>query len=179
MQAGMIWLGFWAALIYIWDWILAGRRRRNLAGLMQMMANEYPHGVANPMPAAPPPPPTPNVLRMSFSSELRNVMDATLARWQIRGRVVADTLYEWIPIIGFIGTVVGMIGAIDAIGEVIQADQGPELYTAMGGVTSKLMLAFYTTFIGLVLSAILSLLRRYCIATEHAAVDAAATQLRV
>jgi hypothetical protein len=178
MQAGMVWLGFWAALIYIWDWINAIRRKYYPHALVQALASEYPHGVANPMPAPEPPPPAQNVYRLAYSSELRNVMDATLAGWQLRGRVVADTLYEWIPIIGFIGTVVGMIGAIDAIGEVIHADQGPELYTAMGGVTSQLMLAFYTTFIGLVLSAILSLLRRYCIATEHAAVEAAAAHLR-
>jgi hypothetical protein len=178
MQAGMVWLGIWAGLIYLWDLIAAGRLKLNPTPLVAVMAGEYPLGIDNPLPTALPPPAAPNVLRTSFSSELRNVMDEILARWQVYGRVVADTLYEWIPIIGFIGTVVGMIGAIDAIGEVIQADQGPELYTAMGGVTSQLMLAFYTTFIGLVLSAILSLLRRYCIAMECSAVEKAAAILR-
>ena len=55
-----------------------------------------------------------------------------------------------IPTLGFIGTVLGISLALS-----FAAENDPQAATFLSGLTSQLSVAFYTTLVGLVMSAIL------------------------
>lgn len=161
-------LGMWAALLYlhmIWQtkWGSASAAKVAQAIKRSVPLGEPPPGQWN---------------RLPYNSEMRNAADelATFATYS--GKAWADTLTEWVPTLGFIGTVVGMIGAMDAVGAVVAAEPGPELFTAMSGVTSELSLAFYTTFVALTVGLLLAWLRRHAISAELDAVANAVAQAR-
>ena len=99
-----------------------------------------------------------------------------LLRRSAGGSALTDTLAEWIPTLGFIGTVVGMMLAMASIGGVISAEKGPELYIAMAKVTANFSLAFNTTFVGLILAMPIALLRRLVLRAELEAIDSRQTQ---
>ncbi len=171
-QFVMFWLGLWAAALYGEQWRRARWGSDQASRLADWIRSQAPEGDDGGGKTRP------NGASLPYSSELRNVVDSLHAGAAVRGRAIADTITEWIPMLGFIGTVFGMIGAMGAIGEVIAADQGPELYVAMGAVTSRLSLAFYTTFVGLILGLVLSFLYRMVLAQVHAAVQEAVREVR-
>lgn len=64
-----------------------------------------------------------------------------------------------VPVLGFIGTVVGLSQAIGEFGSVVASGAGiTELTSSLSGVTSGLSIAFETTFIGLVAALLIQLL---------------------
>ena len=64
-----------------------------------------------------------------------------------------------VPVMGFIGTVVGLSQAIGEFGKVVAAGAGvAELTSSLGGVTSGLSIAFETTMVGLIAALIVQLL---------------------
>ncbi len=64
-----------------------------------------------------------------------------------------------IPILGFIGTVIGLSGAIGGFGTVLGADATVEsLRSALAPVTSNLGIAFDTTFVALIFAMVIQLL---------------------
>ena len=64
-----------------------------------------------------------------------------------------------IPILGFIGTVIGLSGAIGGFGEVLGADATIEsLRSGLTPVTSNLGIAFDTTFVALVFAMVIQML---------------------
>lgn len=83
-------------------------------------------------------------------------VDMTIERW----------LLEIIPMIGFLGTVVGMIAAMDLVGNVVSARPGSELNAAMAAITNALSVAFFTTFIGLVSALLLGIWQAQSAASE-------------
>lgn len=87
----------------------------------------------------------------------QDISEKALERW----------LAEVIPMLGFLGTVIGMILAMQRVGEVVAASPGVELDAAMDGITGALSVAFFTTFIGLIASLILILLQGLQAAWEH------------
>lgn len=74
-------------------------------------------------------------------------------------RAVDTWLIATIPLIGFIGTVLGMINAMELIGDVVIARPGAELVSAMGGIAGALSVAFYTTLVALIFTIPLSLIQ--------------------
>lgn len=161
-------LGMWAALLYlhmVWQTRWGSATASKVA---QAIQQSVPLGEPAPGPWS----------TLPYNSEMRNAADelATFATYS--GKAWADTLTEWVPTLGFIGTVVGMIGAMDAVGAVVAAEPGPELFTAMSGVTSELSLAFYTTFVALTVGLLLAWLRRHAISAELDAVAKAVAQAR-
>lgn len=103
----------------------------------------------------------------------RNVADAETALLRVHDEVdlvVEKWLLEIIPMIGFLGTVIGMISAMDLVGVVVSARPGAELNSAMGAITNALSVAFFTTFIGLVAAIILGIWNTHRSASEVAAI---------
>jgi hypothetical protein len=76
-------------------------------------------------------------LHAEFRKELEN------------GRSLEGWLADSLPLLGFIGTVFGMIDAMSFVNEVVAAEPGIELATAMGKVTGALAIAFRTTLLSL------------------------------
>lgn len=67
-----------------------------------------------------------------------------------------------IPVLGFIGTVIGLSDAVGGFGKVVSKGADiEELKTALGGVTSGLSVAFETTLIALVLALIVQLFAKF------------------
>ena len=67
-----------------------------------------------------------------------------------------------IPVLGFIGTVIGLSDAVGGFGQVVSKGADiEELKSALGGVTSGLSVAFETTLIALVLALIVQLLAKF------------------
>ena len=67
-----------------------------------------------------------------------------------------------IPVLGFIGTVIGLSSAVGGFGKVVaQGANMEELKTALGGVTGGLSIAFETTLIALVLALIVQLFAKF------------------
>ena len=67
-----------------------------------------------------------------------------------------------IPVLGFIGTVIGLSEAVGGFGQVVsKGAEIEELKTALGGVTSGLAVAFETTLIALVLALIVQLFAKF------------------
>ena len=67
-----------------------------------------------------------------------------------------------IPVLGFIGTVIGLSDAVGGFGKVVsQGADIEELKAALGGVTSGLSVAFETTLIALVLALIVQLFAKF------------------
>lgn len=63
-----------------------------------------------------------------------------------------------IPILGFIGTVIGLSGAIGGFGQVLNSDANvSSLKTSLAPVTANLGVAFDTTFVALVLAMVIQL----------------------
>ena len=75
-------------------------------------------------------------------------------------------LLEIIPMIGFLGTVIGMIMAMDLVGDVVSAQPGAELGVAMSRVTNALSVAFFTTLMGLISAMLLSVWNAHQSASE-------------
>lgn len=75
-------------------------------------------------------------------------------------------LLEIIPMVGFLGTVIGMISAMDLVGDVVSAQPGAELGVAMSKVTNALSVAFFTTFMGLVSAMLLGIWNAHQSASE-------------
>ena len=77
-----------------------------------------------------------------------------------------------IPVLGFIGTVIGLASAVGGFGNVVaQGAEIEELKTALGGVTSGLSIAFETTLIALVLALIVQLLAKFIQSQEEQFLD--------
>ena len=77
-----------------------------------------------------------------------------------------------IPVLGFIGTVVGLAGAVGGFGNVVaQGASVEELKTALGGVTGGLSIAFETTLIALLLALIVQLLAKFVQSEEEQFLD--------
>lgn len=82
-------------------------------------------------------------------------------------------ILDTIPLAGFLGTVYGMIAAMDRVGAVVAARPGVELDAAMSSITSALSIAFFTTLLGIVVAIPLSLAQTQCFANEKRAIDKA------
>lgn len=102
---------------------------------------------------------------------LRNVGDVSDVSEMLRAQAEndesqADASYGvlsgivWaIPILGFIGTVIGLSGAIGGFGAVLSADATPDtLRDGLAPVTANLGIAFDTTFVALVFALSIQLL---------------------
>ena len=78
-----------------------------------------------------------------------------------------------IPVLGFIGTVLGLASAIGGFGAVIDkgVDNPRELISALGNVTGGLSIAFETTLIALVLALIIQLLMTWVLNREELFLD--------
>ena len=77
-----------------------------------------------------------------------------------------------IPVLGFIGTVVGLSEAVGGFGNVVsQGADIAELKTALSGVTGGLAIAFETTLIALVLALIVQLTAKFVLSEEEAFLD--------
>ncbi len=167
-------LGIWGATLYLAMGISTTRLGRNRAvDLARDIVTMAPLGAGTQLVVG-----TKDTPSVAFGTEFRNAVDELILEAQTNGKSVADTLTEWVPTLGFIGTVVGMIGAMDAVGGVVGADPGPELFSAMSVVTAQLSLAFYTTFIALLAGMALSLLRRWALARELGAAIEAVRKVR-
>lgn len=78
-----------------------------------------------------------------------------------------------IPILGFIGTVVGLSGAIGGFGAVLNTDANvSSLRESLAPVTSNLGIAFDTTFVALVLAMIIQMLMTILRKQEEQFLDA-------
>lgn len=78
-----------------------------------------------------------------------------------------------IPILGFIGTVVGLSGAIGGFGAVLNTDASvSSLRDSLAPVTSNLGIAFDTTFVALVLAMIIQMLMTFLRKQEELFLDA-------
>lgn len=77
-----------------------------------------------------------------------------------------------IPILGFIGTVVGLSGAIGGFGAVLNTDASiSSLRDSLAPVTGNLGIAFDTTFVALVLSMIIQMLMTFLRKQEELFLD--------
>ena len=77
-----------------------------------------------------------------------------------------------IPVLGFIGTVVGLAGAVGGFGNVVaQGASVDELKTALGGVTGGLSIAFETTLIALILALVVQLIAKAVQSQEEQFLD--------
>lgn len=75
--------------------------------------------------------------------------------------VIVKVLIWGIPVLGFIGTVLGLSQAIGSFGQVLSDGSGLEaLKTALSRITGGLSVAFDTTFIGLVAALAIEMLHR-------------------
>ncbi|MDA8020560.1 MAG: MotA/TolQ/ExbB proton channel family protein [Thermoanaerobaculia bacterium] len=93
-------------------------------------------------------------------------------RWLSRSSsVLVDWIIEIVPLLGFIGTVVGMIAAMAGVAGVVASEPGPELVNAMGRVSDSLSLAFSTTFVALALSIVLYLMRPSVYRAQELVID--------
>lgn len=78
-----------------------------------------------------------------------------------------------IPILGFIGTVVGLSGAIGGFGAVLNTDATvSSLRDSLAPVTSNLGIAFDTTFVALVLAMVIQMLMTFLRKQEEMFLDA-------
>lgn len=78
-----------------------------------------------------------------------------------------------IPILGFIGTVVGLSGAIGGFGAVLNTDTNvSSLRESLAPVTSSLGIAFDTTFVALVLAMVVQMLMTILRKQEESFLDA-------
>lgn len=78
-----------------------------------------------------------------------------------------------IPILGFIGTVVGLSGAIGGFGAVLNTDATvSSLRDSLAPVTSNLGIAFDTTFVALVLAMVVQMLMTFLRKQEEIFLDA-------
>lgn len=78
-----------------------------------------------------------------------------------------------IPILGFIGTVVGLSGAIGGFGAVLNTDATvSSLRDSLAPVTSNLGIAFDTTFVALVLAMVVQMLMTFLRKQEEMFLDA-------
>lgn len=78
-----------------------------------------------------------------------------------------------IPILGFIGTVVGLSGAIGGFGAVLNTDASvSSLRDSLAPVTNNLGIAFDTTFVALVLAMIIQMLMTFLRKQEELFLDA-------
>lgn len=77
-----------------------------------------------------------------------------------------------IPVLGFIGTVIGLSTAVGGFGAAVSRGADlEELKTALGGVTGGLAVAFETTLIALVLALIVQLYAKFIQAEEEQFLD--------
>ena len=77
-----------------------------------------------------------------------------------------------IPVLGFIGTVIGLSGAVGGFGNVVaQGAEIEELKAALSGVTSGLAIAFETTLIALLLALVVQLMAKFVLSEEEAFLD--------
>ena len=82
--------------------------------------------------------------------------------------------YIWaIPVLGFIGTVLGLSEAIGGFGKVVKGgcSDPAELINSLGGVTGGLSIAFETTLIALVIALAIQLLMTIVIHKEEHFLD--------
>jgi len=94
-----------------------------------------------------------------------------------RDRVFDQWLMNALPLLGFIGTVIGMIGAMKLIGTVVSAEAGPQLENQVGLLAGQLSIAFYTTFLALGANLLLSLYQDSVFAAElHGAIEVVALE---
>lgn len=78
-----------------------------------------------------------------------------------------------IPILGFIGTVIGLSGAIGGFGAVLNTDATvSSLRDSLAPVTSNLGIAFDTTFVALVLAMVIQMLMTFLRKQEEMFLDA-------
>ena len=78
-----------------------------------------------------------------------------------------------IPILGFIGTVVGLSGAIGGFGAVLNTDVSvSSLRDSLAPITSNLGIAFDTTFVALVLAMIIQMMMTFLRKQEELFLDA-------
>ena len=82
--------------------------------------------------------------------------------------------YIWaIPVLGFIGTVLGLSAAIGGFGQVVKGgcSDPAELIRSLGGVTGGLSIAFETTLIALVMALVIQLLMTFIYHKEEHFLD--------
>lgn len=81
--------------------------------------------------------------------------------------------FVWaIPVLGFIGTVIGLAEAVGGFGAVVAQNASIEmLKQSLGGVTSGLAIAFETTLIALVLAMLVQLLMTFTLNKEEVFLD--------
>lgn len=92
---------------------------------------------------------------MEVSELLREASDAANSAMESHYTLVRVALWT-IPILGFIGTVIGVGDAVGGFNQFLSSAQElSEIKVALGTVTTGLSVAFDTTFVGLVLSVIL------------------------
>ena len=84
-------------------------------------------------------------------SNIRLSIEETFSRFLSTGSsTTVDWLISIIPLLGFVGTVYGMILALGTINTVVSAEPGPELDSAMSQIGGDLSLAFTTTLLALI-----------------------------
>ncbi len=77
-----------------------------------------------------------------------------------------------IPVLGFIGTVIGLAKAVGEFGSVVSTDASlTEMKNALGQVTGGLAIAFETTLIALVMALIVQLLAKFVLSKEEVFLD--------
>ncbi len=77
-----------------------------------------------------------------------------------------------IPVLGFIGTVIGLAAAVGGFGAVVaQGADIEQLKSSLGGVTSGLAIAFETTLIALVLALLVQLYMTFTLHKEEIFLD--------
>lgn len=111
------------------------------------------------------------LLRLLEESEQKRdprIINEVLAKRDARtleqGHLVVDSLKSVIPVVGFLGTVVGLSLAMLAFPEVAEPDK---LRAALGAFSRSLSLAFNTTMLALIYTVILILLTTIARASEQ------------
>ncbi len=79
----------------------------------------------------------------------------------------------FIPTLGFIGTVIGIALALTAANDMPSLDDAQAVQAWFGAITAKLGLAFNTTFMALVMAAVLVFLQHIAQGKEEAALNSA------
>lgn len=101
------------------------------------------------------------------SSNTKLAVEETFNRFLSTGSsTTVDWLISIIPLLGFVGTVYGMILALGTINTVVSAEPGPELDSAMSQIGGDLSLAFTTTLLALLFTIYLIFLREAVRSTE-------------
>ena len=113
-----------------------------------------------------------NLGHVSDVSAVMNDLAENDANWVESSYTLTKGLIWAIPVLGFIGTVLGLSQAVGGFGTVVSSGADLEtLKNALGGVTSGLGIAFETTLIALVAALVVQLLMTLMLRKEEEFLD--------